>query len=222
MQLDSGCSDGSKFMKDAQKAYVNPVDHDGEDKVYIPENIEEDSESDSFGERLRKMNDDGQTSKQGGSRYQIWFVENIAIPEQLVPNTILTELLHEDKTGKSATMEVTQHKLSTSPEVFLSDDNIMHTQENQAQEGDAVGGVVLTQETDNTIVPNIPAKVVIPEVRRRSERLMKETTLTTQEKTARMVKKRNLEGTVHNQNMFSALSNIDIANLTSNMGVDID
>jgi hypothetical protein len=53
---------GSKFMKDAQKTYYQQYDND-EEKVYIPENIEElDSESDSFGERIRKLSD-GQFSK---------------------------------------------------------------------------------------------------------------------------------------------------------------
>jgi hypothetical protein len=61
-------SSAGKMMKDAQKAYTRCEDG-RQDKVYIPENIEEsDSEGDSFGERLRKLNDEGQSSKQAGQK----------------------------------------------------------------------------------------------------------------------------------------------------------
>lgn len=61
-----------------------------------------------------------------------------------------------------------------------------------------------------------------PQGRRRSERLKKDTTLTTKEKNERMSKKRNLEGTYTTQNMFYVLPVDDIAELSINMGVDID
>lgn len=62
----------------------------------------------------------------------------------------------------------------------------------------------------------------LPQDRRRSERLKKDTTLTTKEKNEKMAKKRNLEGTCSNQNMFSVLPIDDIDELTASMGVDID
>lgn len=66
---------GGKLMKDAQKAYTKQDDSEMQDKVFIPENIEEsDSESDSFGERLRKLNEDGQSSMQDGQIEHLWFV----------------------------------------------------------------------------------------------------------------------------------------------------
>lgn len=71
--------------------------------------------------------------------------------------------------------------------------------------------------------PNgVGVQQMIPQDRRRSERLKKDSTLTTKGKNERMAKKRNLEGTCSNQNMFSVLPVDDIVELTTNMGIDID
>lgn len=73
------------------------------------------------------------------------------------------------------------------------------------------------------VIPSEVKDVYIkPTQDRRSERLKKDTTITTKEKNERMAKKRNLEGNYTNQNMFSALPLDDIADLTSGMGVNID
>lgn len=52
--------------------------------------------------------------------------------------------------------------------------------------------------------------------------MVKEITLTTQEKTERMAKKRNMEGTCSTHNMFFVLPIDEIAELTTGMGVNID
>jgi len=58
--------------------------------------------------------------------------------------------------------------------------------------------------------------------RRMSERFKKDITLTTKEKNERMARKRNLEGTCSNQNMFSILSIEVITDLATDMEVEVD
>ena len=58
--------------------------------------------------------------------------------------------------------------------------------------------------------------------RRWSERLKKDTAVTTMEKNERMAKKRNLEGNTSNYNSFSALPVEDIITVTADMGVILD
>jgi hypothetical protein len=48
----------------------------------------------------------------------------------------LTYLVSEGKVVDSSPAKCNPGKLSESPEIFLPDDNIIHTQESQAQEGD--------------------------------------------------------------------------------------
>lgn len=76
---------------------------------------------------------------------------------------------------------VTVQPLSISPEVFITDDNIVNTQESVGMEVDADGIVDedrVAEETDNP-APTIP---MMDQERRRSERLKKDTMLTTMEK----------------------------------------
>jgi hypothetical protein len=76
MQYKSSVEKIPKLMRDAQKSYSNMGNSEVEGKVYIPEIIEEsDSESDSFGERLRRLNDEGQSSKQDDKREHLWMVQ---------------------------------------------------------------------------------------------------------------------------------------------------
>lgn len=110
-----------------------------------------------------------------------------------------------------------------SPEVFIPDDNIIHTQGSIDLEGDE-------KHTDK----EIPDGQVIPEVkkkkkviqqgqeRRRSERLMKDSSLTTMEKVGMVAKKRNLEGNQTNSNSFSVLSIDEVVHISSEMGIVID
>lgn len=58
--------------------------------------------------------------------------------------------------------------------------------------------------------------------RRRSERLKKDTNLTTMEKTMKIVQEKNLEGNPKTSNSFAALSVDDISRISSKMGIAID
>lgn len=58
--------------------------------------------------------------------------------------------------------------------------------------------------------------------RRRSERLKKDTNMTTTEKTDRMAQKRNLEGNSKKPVPISVLHVDEIVNITANMGVTIN
>lgn len=141
MQYKSSDCDGPQLMKDAQKAYASSKDNVGEE-VYIPENIKEsDSESDSFGERLRKLNEDGQTSKQSGKHDRLCFVQlNDVSPVIAEKNDEYSgmDLIHSDK-AKGDLPEKDDHKRMTEyPEIYITDDHIIHTQESQAQNGDVL------------------------------------------------------------------------------------
>jgi hypothetical protein len=117
---------GGKLMKDAQKAYTKQDDSEMQDKVFIPENIEEsDSESDSFGERLRKLNEDGQSSMQDGQREHLWFVNVEPNGNEKLADTP-QETVHPEKLDKCNQSEMPPGgKISESPEVFIPDDNII-------------------------------------------------------------------------------------------------
>lgn len=84
-------------------------------------------------------------------------------------------------------------KVSKSPEIFLTDDNIIHIQESQTMDGDVIMEEVVPQEAREPTDLDIPKEMEMqhkqPQDRRRSERLKKDTTLTTKEKNERMAKK---------------------------------
>jgi hypothetical protein len=102
---------------------------------------------------------------------------------------------------------------------------IIHTQESQALNEDVPMDEVIPQdmqEPNADVAPMDEGVQANPPPQRRSERLKKDITLTTKEKGEMMAKKRNLEGTCPNQNMFSVLPIDEITELTSSMGIDID
>lgn len=142
MQYKPSDCGGSKLMKDAQKACTSHNENEGGDRVYIPENIKEsDSKSDSFSGRLRKLNEEGQSSKQNDKSEQLWFMNMSDI------NTVVTEkkskisvedIIQNDKGNENLLKDITHKKVSVSPEVFLTDDNFIHTQESQTQESDVL------------------------------------------------------------------------------------
>lgn len=125
---------------------------------------------------------------------------------------------------EKATVELSAtHTLS--PEVFLTDDNIINTQESVELDVDL--------QTKNPGVIEADKQEVLGEVgkqdkeavqiqERRSERPKKTANLTTMEKTGMMAQKRNLEGNSQNSNSFAALSNNDIVHITSEMGIAIE
>lgn len=62
-------------MGDAQKAYRGLHNEDDGERVYILETIEElDSESDSFGQRLRQLSGQPSTKELGEPSKQLWFM----------------------------------------------------------------------------------------------------------------------------------------------------
>jgi hypothetical protein len=116
--------------------------------------------------------------------------------------------------------------MSLSPEIFISDDHIVNTQESVEAEMNVSSKTDELQGIDGTSVP-IPMKDPVVTSHqtlemRRSERLKKDISLTTMEKNERMTKKRNLEGNTTQHNSFSALPIDDIVNITANMGVIVD
>lgn len=121
----------------------------------------------------------------------------------------------EPEITSSKTSAKTTQKISESPEVFITDDNTVNTQESGTVEN--VDNMIVNDQVN----VDAPADVqVLPE--RRSDRLKKDTALTTMEKLERMAKKRNCEGNPLQNNMFSVLPNDEIATLSSHMGVVIE
>jgi hypothetical protein len=122
-------------MKDAQRAYTKQSENEAQDKVYISENIEEsDSENDSSGERQRKLNGEGQSSKQGDKKKHLWLVnvnvENPSVTEKLA-DTSTKVLDPEVKSADCQSKFPNEKKVSESLEIFIPNDNIIQTQESQ-------------------------------------------------------------------------------------------
>jgi hypothetical protein len=117
-------------MKDVQKAHSTQKAVEEEGKVYIPENIEEsDSESDSFGERLRRLNE-GQSSKQSDKQEHLWMKEvNASNPISYDKGVVGTV---KDMSVDGLPPILSARKMIESPELFITEDNIIHTQESQA------------------------------------------------------------------------------------------
>lgn len=151
MQHNVSNYDGPKLLKDAQKSYVAECDYSKEGRVYIPENIEEsDSESDSFGKRLRKLNEDGQTSKQSGKNDQVWFLQvNEDTVKPMEKPVYVSKMVpaSDDAMMDKRQADPILRKLNDSPEIFLPDDNIIHTQDSQAHDGDICMEEMVPQET---------------------------------------------------------------------------
>lgn len=275
-------------MKDAQKAYRAHLNEGDVERVHIPETLEDsDSESDSFVQKPQKLNDDmdqGQNSSlkgEGETSRQVWLMNDI--------NQAHVSLDESECTKANNMISPTcaiPTNMSTSPEVFITDDNIVNTQGSNASEVDGTintmldAGVescqplisqdqdemrmiksdknieIIAEETkqmltqgvsfgDNTqaykesdrkgnddfvnassegLIPPLmdPSEAVITQepMRRRSDRLKKETTMTTMEKNERMARKRNLEGNQWVSNSFTALPIDVFSSITADMGVD--
>jgi hypothetical protein len=112
-----------------------------------------------------------------------------------------------------------------SPEIFISDDNIINTQDSVEIEMDQQEKVPLSSEAartnENTNVNEVE-KVTQQVPERRSERLKKDANLTTLEKTERAPQRKNLEGSPKIFNSVVVSSVDDISHISSDMGVVID
>jgi len=117
--------------------------------------------------------------------------------------------------------------ISQSPEVFITEDNIINTQGSTEMDIDEPVKVA-----DHSIIdPNNTAselgreKLEIPpeHERRRSDRLKKTATMSTMEKNQKMAQKRNLEGNPSTKyNSFSVLPIEELVHVTADMGVALD
>lgn len=240
-----------KLMADAQKKYKAPhTDEDGE-KVHIPENFDDsDSNSDSFTQKIAMLTNDnaGQSSKQGGSNVtnkHVWFmstegmdsvVENIIVNKKSVEDMICDNACNTIQKSAGIAAEgsplecdkadgVDDSGISKSPEIFLTDDLIIHSQESLA--GEATKPAMESDDKVLTVAGEEISKADAEpmcklNVQRRSERLKKETTLTTKEKTEKITRKRNLEGNTSSCNSFSALPVEDVVSVSADMGVVLD
>jgi hypothetical protein len=116
----------------------------------------------------------------------------------------------------------TSAPVTTSPEIFLPDDQIVNTQGSVAS-----GEEIRSQEvTDGEIQDQAAERDISlidteaqPHERRRSERLKKDITMTTQEKNDFMAKKRNLEGNTIPKSMFSELSHDSLHDISKKWGL---
>ena len=120
----------------------------------------------------------------------------------------------------------TARVISQSPEVFITEDNIINTQGSTELDSDEP-----MKMTDlSTIAPNNSTSElgqekleIPPEDERRSDRLKKTTTMSTSEKTKMVTQKRNLEGNPKtNYNSFSVLPIEELVHVTADMGVALD
>lgn len=207
-----------KFMVDAQKSYK--ATHDKEDRVHIPESFEYlATDSDTLSEKLRKIGafgDEGQGCSKEGDKtevHQMWLVNdstemNIEVITSKDPGTLKNASVTLDL-GIDNSKQAVQH-VTVSPEVFIPDDHIINTQESvisknipsppsHVQDEAIEAAQKLGQEADLE-----PAH----QVRRRSERLKKEISMTMLEKMEVMDKKRNLEGNTKSQALFSRCQNL--------------
>jgi hypothetical protein len=186
-----------------------------------------DSGSDSFPKRIEQLThpEKGQSSKgaHGGSSEQLWFVQ--------------AEENHPQKKTLGATLKLIEkgtpkkrplsHE-SQSPEIFMSDDNIINPQESSKNVADMKGHQDVVMEGDAIVeamgegLNQEMVKTVVIEDRRRSERLKKDAGLTIQEKIEKAGAAKNLEGTIKNSNLFAILEIVELNDIASKMGVCID
>jgi len=106
--------------------------------------------------------------------------------------------------------------LTSSPEVYITDDHIINTQDSvnddEINTNEGVGKVTqdgvkkMLGKVDNVMKNQSIDDEILPQEKRRSERLSREITMTTQEKIEIMAKKRSLEGNTLPQKSISELS----------------
>jgi hypothetical protein len=146
-KMGSGKTIGTKLMGDAQKAFKQQINvSDNEDRVQIPDNFEEsDTESDTFSEKLRKIDADdiGQGCSKdmaGEVNKRVWRFET----DPSFVNPIKSGVEQQPGKPKSTATEVGIEKekssddifipMFDSPGVFISDDQIVNTQGSAAEE----------------------------------------------------------------------------------------
>ena len=117
--------------------------------------------------------------------------DNPAVLEKRV-DPLMKEANLKDQPVDGLSKDITDGKLSESLEIFISDDNIIHIQESQVLNEDVQMEEVTPQEKQDPVAAVAPSDKEIqaqPPPDRRSERLKKDTTLTTKERNEKMQKK---------------------------------
>lgn len=149
--------------------------------------------------------------------------------EKKLKSVMFDGLLEEDyvwKLNKSGTVTLNE---------MMSDDTNSKAKDLEVQEIETVGHSsprLTNSATETTMLGESPKpennrlmnmKPPNVEERRISARLQKDILLTTEDRNLKMCKKRNLEGTnLNTENSFSVLADVDIANMSYNMGIMID
>lgn len=241
-KLETAKQRGAKLMSDAQKVYKSQwQDTEEEGRVQIPENFDDsESESETFSDKLKGIDaygDSGQGCSKNTDQVvdnQIWQVETmqIGVDPVVVAKKYESEVDQKimEASCKQQIKKVEQSKSGgdnkdpalVSPEVFIPDDNIVQTQESlMAEEGEEIPGQEMLKQDDKAKEVEVEIEEKIPE-KRRSDRLRKELTKTTQERFEAMAKKRNLEGNSPPRNMFSDLSHTSLYDMSKKMGIIVD
>lgn len=186
----------------------NNADEDKGEKVHIPETFE-DSDSDSdLGERIRRLEgfgDIGQGSSKNidGDVHQIWCLESN--PPTLDPKQVISEDM-KLMNAEGSTLETDKQLVSLGNqkpiEMDFSDEAIVNTQESTVAEEEITEQDGLPTSMGSCICEVIKNDNLKQQKTRRSERLKKDITKTTQENCGRMARKRNLEGTFSSSSMF--------------------
>jgi hypothetical protein len=181
---------------------------------------------------LRTLTGSGAGTEQGETSKRIWFLKEVtdtANIKEMVPYGKSIDLVTANKDSTEAIPGDSKANPTLSPEVFITDDNIVNTQESGIVEDvmmkSATNNVGNAKEDLNKQVskPVQHTKEKDQQVteRRRSERLKKDTNQSTKEKTEKMALKRNLEGNPIKSNSFFVLPIEDIVHISTNMGIAV-
>lgn len=143
------------MLKDAQKTYFTPEGEKDGGKVFIPETCEEsNSDSDSFGEKMRRLNE-GQSSKIKGGGEQQWNVHIQGVVKE-IPSPMSKKSVLEIPDATSPAIINEGGIPHNSPEIFLSDDNIINTQDSQPSEEAVMVEMPMPQHKGGEELPNPP------------------------------------------------------------------
>lgn len=141
-KIDFKSRSQAKLLDDAQKSYKSHVDDEEGGKVHIPETFEDsNSESDSFSIRVQHLTgmdvDQNNKGSEGESSKQVWCMKETILESgnEVIPiafdtnpiNKVCSETI-KTTTEISPCQEPILHS-TLSPEVFITDDNIINTQD---------------------------------------------------------------------------------------------
>ena len=132
----------------------------------------------------------GQTSKneQEDNSKQIWFMsETSDVVVKDMSHDTIADKIYDDNTKEGVSATVSTH----SPKIFLSDDNIINTQDSENMDVDGSTQRDKDPPQSNSVLHSEETNQV--QERRRSDRLKKDTPLTNVDEVERNAQKTNLE-----------------------------